>query len=326
MQSDSNNKGVFFMEKILIIDDNPLDVRILRDILKDGYEVISSLDAEEGLNKAILHKPEVILLDSVMPKISGKEMLLIIKKNHDLKIIPTIMLTSAHADPDTEENWLSCGAVDYFIKPFAPGIVKTRVRTHVDLSLLRKAVEKLALMDNLTLLPNRRSYDEKIKSEWARSIREKTPISIAFIDIDNFTSYNENYGDSKGDDVLRLIASEIIYVMSRKTDFIARFSPEKIVVILPNTSKKGAEFVSERLKKAIQKLKIPHAYSNTADIISISMGGITVVPNFGEEFYDFVEMADKMLYEAKAYGRNMIVWKEISNQQDTKETVPKLHT
>ena len=298
------------MEKILIIDDNPLDVRILRDILKDGYEVISSLDSEEGINKAKLHKPEVILLDNVMPKINGKEILFIIKSTHELKITPIIMLTSTHIDPDTEEKLLSCGAVDYFTKPFSPGIVKNRVRTHVDLSLLRKTVEKLALMDNLTLLPNKRSFDEKIKSEWVRSIREKTPISLAFIDIDNFTSYNDHYGNSKGDDVLRLIASEINYVMSRKTDFIARFCPEKIVVILPNTSRRGAEVVSERLKKAVQKLKIPHAYSNTADIISISIGGVTVVPKYGEEFYDFVETADKMLYEAKAYGRNMIVWKE----------------
>ena len=299
------------MEKILIINDNPMDVRILRDILKDRYEVISSLESVEGMSKAKQHKPVVILLDSVMPKINKKDVLLTIKSANDLKDIP-IILTAAAAqiDPDTEENWLSSGASDYFIKPFSPGIVKTRVDTHADLYLLKIIVEKLEVIDSLTLLPNRRSYDEKIDSEWARAIREKTPISLAFIDIDNFSSYNEHYGNSKGDDALRLVASEIRHIMSRKTDYSARFSPEKMAVILPNTAKKGARIVYERIKNAIKNLKIPHAYSDSADIVSVSIGGVTAAPKYGDNLNDFIERADKMLYEAKAYGRNMIVSEE----------------
>jgi len=297
------------MEKILIIDDNPLDVRILRDILKDGFEVISSLEPEDGVSKAVLHKPEVIMLDSAMPRINGKEVLFIIKNTFDLRNIPLI-LTSAQVDPDTEEKWLSYGAVDYLIKPFSPGIVKARVRTHVDLYSLRKTVEKLMLIDTLTRLSNRSSYNEKIKSEWARAIREKTPISLAFIDIDNFTSYNNNYGNLRGDDVLRLVACEINYVMSRKTDFIGRYSDEKMVIILPNTTKKGAKVVADRAKVAVQNLKIPHAYSDAADIVSISIGGVTGVPDNGDDYHDFEEIADRMLYEAKAFGKNMVIWNE----------------
>ncbi|MCL1941442.1 MAG: diguanylate cyclase, partial [Synergistaceae bacterium] len=295
------------MEKILIIDDNPMDVRILKDILKDRYEVISSLESSEGINKVRLHRPAVILLDSFMPKINKKEVLFTIKNTNDFKDIPVI-LTSAttQVDQDTEEKWLSMGAVDYFIKPFSPGIVKTRVGTHVNLYLLKEAVDRLELIDSLTLLPNRRSYDEKIDTEWARAVREKTPLSIAFIDIDHFTAYNNQYGNSKGDDALRLVASEIRYVMSRKTDFVARFSPEKIVIVLPNTAKKGASIVYERIKKAIQNLKIPHAHSPSSDIISVSIGGVTIVPSYGDSLHDFTESADKRLFEAKAYGRNMI--------------------
>ena len=295
------------MEKILIINDNPMDVRILRDILKDRYEIISSLESEEGMSKAKLYKPVVILLDSLMPKINKKEVLDTIKNTNELKDIPIILTsTAAQIDPDTEENWLSSGASDYFIKPFSPGIVLSRINTYVDLYLLKMIIEKLEVIDSLTLLPNRRSYDEKIDSEWARAIREKTPISLAFIDIDNFTSYNEHYGSSKGDDVLRLIASEIRYVMSRKTDFAARFSPEKMTVILPNTAKKGARIVYERIKNAIENLRIPHAYSNSADVVSLSIGGVTAAPVYGDNLNDFIDRADKMLYEAKAYGRNMI--------------------
>ena len=297
------------MEKILIIDNNPLDVRILRDILKDAYEVISSLEPADGISKAMLHKPEVILLDSVMPRVNGKEVLFIIKNTYDLKNIP-IILTTTQIDPDTEDKWLSYGIVDYLIKPFSPGIVKARVRTHVDLYSLKITVEKMMLTDTLTRLPNRSSYNERIKSEWARAIREKTPISIAFIDIDNFTSYNNHYGNLKGDDALRLVASEINYVMSRKTDFIGRYSAEKIVIILPNTTRKGAKVVVDRARKSVQNLKIPHAYSNTANIVSISIGGATKTPENGEEFHDFEEIADRMLYEAKSYGRDTIIWNE----------------
>jgi diguanylate cyclase (GGDEF)-like protein len=297
------------MEKILIIDNNPLDVRILRDILKDGYEVISSLEPEDSISKAMLHKPEIILLDNAMPRVNGKEVLFLIKNNYDLKNIPVI-LTLSQIDPDEEEKWLSYGIADYLIKPFSPGITKARVRTHIDLFSLNKTVEKLMLTDRLTRLPNRISYNEKIKSEWARAIREKTPISLAFIDIDHFTSYNEHYGNLKGDDVLRLVASEINYIMSRKTDFIGRYSAEKIVIILPSTTRKGAKVVAERAKSAVQNLKIPHAYSDAADVVSISIGGVTDIPDNGEEFHDFEEIADKMLYEAKAYGRNTIVWNE----------------
>ncbi|MCL2767145.1 MAG: diguanylate cyclase [Synergistaceae bacterium] len=294
------------MEKILIIDDNPMDVRILKDILKEFYEVISSLEPGDGINKAKQHRPVIILLDSNMPKINKKETLFTIKNTGEIKDIPIMITASAQVDNDMEDKWLSQGAVDYISKPFSPGIVRNRIGTHVDLFLLKKVVEKLEIVDNLTLLPNRRSYDDKIETEWARSIREKTPISLAFIDIDNFNSYNEHYGSSRGDDVLKLVASEIRHVMSRKTDFAARFSPEKFVIVMPNTAKNGARIVYERIKKAVQNLRIPHAYSGSADIVSVSIGGVTVSPVYGEYIYELVEKADKMLFEAKAYGRNMI--------------------
>ena len=297
------------MEKILVIENNPLDVRILKDILKDGYEIISSLESEDGISQAIQNKPEIILLDSAMPKVNGKEILFLIKNTYEIKNIPVI-LTLPQIDPDTEDKWLSYGIADYLIKPFSPGITKTRIRAHIDLHELNKTVEKLMLNDKLTRLPNRISCNERIKSEWARAVREQTPISLAFIDIDHFTSYNEHYGNLRGDDVLRLVASEINYVMSRKTDFIGRYSDEKIIIILPSTTKKGARVVAERARSAVQSLKIPHAYSDAADIVSISIGGITDVPEIGEEFQNFEEIANKMLYEAKAYGRNTIVWYE----------------
>ena len=166
-----------------------------------------------------------------------------------------------------------------------------------------RVAEKLALVDGLTGLANRRLFDETLAREWQRSMRERTAISLIMIDVDVFKSFNDLYGHLAGDECLRMVADEVRNSIMRTTDLLARFGGEEFVGVLPNTSGEAAEKVGERARKAVEIRQIPHAGSRHG-VVTISVGIATVVPAFDSEVNSLIEAADAALYRAKAEGRN----------------------
>jgi diguanylate cyclase (GGDEF)-like protein len=294
------------MEKILIVDDSMLSLRILADILKEEYDVIASKEGHEALKMAKEYSPTIILLDIVMPVMDGFEVLAELKNMPETNNIPVIFITSLN-DPENEEKGLILGATDYIYKPFSPRVVKARVKNHIDLFLMRRAMEDFALIDALSKIHNRRSFDLRSEVEWARAMREKTLLSAAIIDIDNFKNYNDFYGHIGGDEVIKSVANKISSSLSRKTDFAARFGGEEFVVLLPVTPSKDGEKLLQKVCLNIEGLAIPHERSPVASVITVSIGGASIVPQMGDEFKDFMDMADKMLYKAKEV-KNRVVW------------------
>jgi diguanylate cyclase (GGDEF)-like protein len=296
------------MEKILIVDDNMLSLKTLEDILKDEYHVISSRNGRDAVKIAKEHSPAIILLDVVMPVVDGFQVLAALKKIPETRSIPIIFLTSLN-DPDHEEIGLMLGAVDYVHKPFSPGVIKARVKNQIDLFLMRKTIESIALTDALTNIDNRRSLDSRAEVEWCRARREQTLLSIAFVDIDDFKSYNDHYGHLEGDEILKIVAKKIIESFSRKTDFAARYGGEEFVVLLPNTSIEGGEMMLQKVRASIEALAIPHVRSVTAPVVTVSAGGASIIPpKKGYSLKNLMDMADKMLYKAKGEGKNRVVW------------------
>lgn len=207
------------MEKILIIDDSPLQAAQLSDILSDEYEIETEQSAEAGFELARAGNYSLILLDVVMPGMDGFTLLKILQEENNTKTVPVIMIT-ALSDIEHEQRGLTLGAVDYISKPFSPLIVKARVDTHIKLYNYRRQVERQSKTDQMTGIANRRRHDEYSVEKWKESVRLRTPFSICMFDIDHFKSFNDTFGHPAGDRVIASVAKTIASYLHRSTDFL----------------------------------------------------------------------------------------------------------
>ncbi len=296
------------MEKILIVDDSRLDVKVLADILKEEYEVITAHTGEEGLKKAKDELPVLILLDIVMPVMDGFEILKELKNTESTKEIPVIFLT-ALTDEKTEEKGLLNGAIDYIKKPFNANIVRARVRTHVKLHLYMRTIENQLSVDSLTGAFNRRAFEIHKVQIWNHAKVHKVPLSIFVADIDYFKRVNDTYGHGEGDHVLKTAVTEMRKKLNDEDTYLARYGGEEFVAILHNKTVSEAQIIAEEIRESIRKLNIPNEKSEVCPYLTISIGGSTMVPTDDSTVDELLETADSMLYEAKAGGRNRTCWK-----------------
>jgi len=294
------------MEKILIVDDSLLQATQLKSIIEDEYDVTIAQTAEEGLRRARDEDFSLILLDVVMPEMDGFTLLKKLQEEIITQSVPVILITSL-ADAVNEQHGLILGAVDYITKPYLPLIVKARVNTHVKLYRYRKQVEEQSMTDQLTGVANRRRYDRYSLTKWREAARLKVPFSICMFDIDHFKMYNDTFGHPAGDKVIASIAKTISAYLKRSTDFVARYGGEEFVAIsMGEPSEKMFEHL-QKIRQSIEDLHIPHNPA-TAEWVTVSIGGVTVVPEMGSTYDVYLKIADTMLYDAKKGGRNRVVW------------------
>ncbi|MBF0623153.1 MAG: diguanylate cyclase [Magnetococcales bacterium] len=290
--------------KILIVDDEKVNIDILVGLLKPNYRIVAAKDGEQALKR--LEKsplPDLILLDVMMPGMDGYTLCKKIKANSETSEIPIIFITG-RTDEQDEAKGFAAGAVDYIAKPFSPLIALARVKTHIELKRRGDILERIATSDGLTGIANRRRFDSFLSHEWERSVRYCNSISLIMIDIDFFKLYNDHYGHAEGDSCLTSVAQTISMAMPRSVDLAARYGGEEFGCILPETDKEGALRVGERILIAVRALDIPHATSNVGDHVTISMGIATIKPTPKQVSLQLVEMADSALYHAKRSGRN----------------------
>jgi diguanylate cyclase (GGDEF)-like protein len=165
-------------------------------------------------------------------------------------------------------------------------------------------LQQLAIKDGLTGIFNRREFDIRLNKEWSRSSRESGLLSLIMIDIDHFKAYNDNYGHPEGDKCIKLVAETLSSVITRNNDLVARYGGEEFVVLMTNTDHMAVENIAERCQEKIRALNIPHAFSSTAEHITISMGVCTMTTLPGLEPSMLVKSADVALYKSKKNGRN----------------------
>jgi diguanylate cyclase (GGDEF)-like protein len=264
-------------EKILIVDDQPSNLMILAEMLKTKYTVMLAQNGRQALQIARQQLPDLILLDIVMPDIDGYKVLYEIKNDDALRSIP-VMFISALSNDEDEEKGLVMGAVDYITKPFSAAIVLARVNNHMQIVRHRKLIERIALLDALTEIPNRRNYDNRLLVEWSRSLREKTSISLMMLDIDYFKQFNDSYGHTKGDQAIKEVAAALSRSLQRATDFAARIGGEEFAVLMPNTDLAGARSVAELIRSSVESCAIPHQHSPISEFLTVSVGGATCIP------------------------------------------------
>jgi len=175
-----------------------------------------------------------------------------------------------------------------------------------ELAAAKSRLELLASEDPLTLLPNRRVFDEALNTAWSSCARAGQPLSVALLDIDLFKAYNDHYGHPAGDACLQQVANILKRVVRRRTDLVARYGGEEFLLLMPQTDEAGAELFAERVRAAIEEAALPHAASSVADCITVSVGVVTAQPDAVSLPERLFFAADAALYEAKAEGRNCV--------------------
>jgi len=178
-------------------------------------------------------------------------------------------------------------------------------------------LKRQALYDTLTEIPNRQSFNLYFEKELKRCIREKENISLVMCDIDNFKSYNDNYGHIKGDECLKTIAQTIKGSLHRPADFCARFGGEEFIVVLPNTKSTGAMHLAERIRVSLEKKQITHKYSKPYKVVTASLG-VTTLDSDGTPVSPekLLKVADNAMYEAKDEGKNRIKFLAFNIESD----------
>ncbi len=291
---------------ILIVDDTPMNIRVLGTALKEDYQIRVATNGEEALEMATkLPVPDLVLLDIMMPEMDGYQVLEVLKSLPETKEIPVIFVTALNKEDD-EEKGLKIGAIDYITKPYSIPVLKARVKNHIELKKLRDVIKENSMLDGLTKIPNKNRFNDILEAEWSRGRRYQESLSVLMLDLDFFKIYNDTYGHLEGDECLKVVAYTLKNLLKRGTDHVARWGGEEFACILPNTNQEGALKVAEELRQGVENLKIPHEASQVSPYVTISIGSATMIPDLKSEAKDIVEKADKALYKAKQGGRNRI--------------------
>jgi diguanylate cyclase (GGDEF)-like protein len=241
-----------FKKKILIIDDTELTVRLTSDILcKQGYRVVSASNGMDGIKMVGAEKPDLVLLDILMPGIDGFEVCKLLREDESNNLMPIIILTAR----DNEEDKLTAlelGADDYITKPFNPRELVSRVNN----TLLRIARNRLA--NPLTGLPG----NIEIQSEINHRLATNEKFAVLYLDVDNFKAFNDAYGFAMGDRAIKMIAdiiSDVVRTFGVSGDFTGHIGGDDFVII---TTPENSEVLSENIIEAFDA-KVPELYSES---------------------------------------------------------------
>jgi len=290
---------------ILIVDDELSSLKILNQILSADYDIIMAKSGEEAIELSASEPPDLILLDVIMGDMSGYDVLRKIRENPETALTPVIFITGL-ATAEDEEKGLILGAADYITKPFLNVLVRARVKTQINNVRQRREIERLSLTDALTGIPNRRSFDFRLSLEWAHAIREKKPIAILFIDLDDFKVYNDTYKHLQGDIMLKTVAGVLASAAKRAQDIAARIGGEEFAILLPDTEIHSAVEIAQLLGSNIKSTTVLTSEGEKTNV-TVSIGVACTRPMPGDTMEDFLALADARLFRAKAEGKNRIV-------------------
>jgi diguanylate cyclase (GGDEF)-like protein len=293
---------------VLVVDDDTVNVMVLKKGLSLYYHVLVANGGKEALTIAEREEPDLILLDIDMPGMSGFDVCRQLKSKHETENIPVVFITG-RGQVEDEVRGLESGAVDYITRPFEWAIVRSRIKTHIELKRKTDILERFVNIDGLTSIANRRRFDDFLSHEWNRAARNGKELSLIMMDVDYFKEYNDHYGHVAGDDCLIAIAHCLQRIMKRSVDLAARYGGEEFVAVLPDTSLEGALSVANGIRESVESLGIPHAYSNAATRLTISLGVATMKVDMQHSAINLITAADHCLYQAKKNGRNCVEYR-----------------
>jgi len=305
-------------KKILVVDDHEDNIELLRARLEArGYEVHGASDGHAALEAVERIRPDLILLDVMMPKMDGMEVVKRLKANKALPFIPVIMQTALDSTENKVEG-LDAGADDYITKPINFAELEARVNSLLrikklqtelkerenELSELNDKLREISLTDGLTQVENRRSLELHLNEMWNHSVRLHEPIALIICDIDKFKSVNDNFGHQAGDSVLKEFA-QLLKGEAREIDRVGRYGGEEFLLILSGTVLDAAVTFAERLREKVEG----HTFTYAGGTLRRTMScGVAASPHPRVKDQEaLLRAADDALYVAKETGRNRVV-------------------
>ncbi len=295
---------------IMMVDDEPIILETLQMFLEDaGYgNFITTTEPKKALNMVVLKKPDVVLLDVMMPEITGLDILEQMRSKEALRHIPTIILTSA-TDPETKLKALELGATDFLAKPVDPSELALRLRN----TLAAKAYQdRLLYYDGLTGLPNRRLFTKRLNDALVRAKHDAKACAVLHIDLDRFKQINDTLGQNFGDSLLKAVSARLVECV-RYSDLVgrpgseeeeaelSRFGGDEFTLFIPNVERlENATLVARRILKAIAD---PFRVNARELFITASIG-IAVCPTDGDSVDMLLKHAAVAVSHAKERGRN----------------------
>jgi two-component system cell cycle response regulator len=301
--------------RILIVDDDSARRELFATVFgHEGYDVDLLADGTGLVAWVRERPPDLVLLDVMLPEISGFELCGDLRMMDDMRLTPIIMITSAFPDEASVVRGLLSGADDYMVTPSRLDELRARVRVQLrnrrDREMLqwakaqRASLKSAAMSDSLTGLANRRAADQVLDV----ALGSGESVLAVLIDVDHFKQVNDTYGHSGGDAVLAQVA-RAIRSCTRGGDLAARYGGEEFLVIVRGAALEVAERIGERYRRAVRRVELPHGPDATAPSkpVTVSVGIAGNACNTGVDRSSLVAAADAALYEAKLAGRDRVV-------------------
>ncbi len=300
---------------VLIVDDNAgAATAIAQTVGALGHRTTIATTWTDALRAFDASSVDIVLMDAVMPTVDGFKLTRMLRARAS-SYVPIVFLTSL-ADAQARQLGVTVGADDFLSKPVDALELKMRLtamlrirRLTLDLETKGKTLARLANLDPLTGVENRRSMDERLAQELARARRYKHPLSVLMLDLDHFKRVNDDFGHAVGDAVL-VFLGQLLEEITRTCDMVHRYGGEEFVIIVPETGSKAAMLLGERIRAAVIA-RSPTATEAGRQTLSIGIAGT-------DQWADEVEGtqllygADMALYRAKAAGRDRVERYEVA--------------
>lgn len=319
----SDSSGTHESMRILVVDDDVSFRAMLKVLLTNyGHEVYEAVDGQQAFEMAVDLRPQVMVVDWMMPGMDGIELTLALRQTKVGRRIYIVLLTGLDDDQHLIRAF-DAGVDDYLTKPLRPKVLAARLsagfrvvrlqdeiesdreeirRFAAELAVSNRRLQEAALTDPLTGFPNRRYVMERLDQEWAASLRSRRPLACMVVDLDAFKSINDRYGHDIGDIVLRQAAQALKRGL-RTPDVVARLGGDEFLVICPDTTLTAALACAERVRHSVESMVIPTDDLKLESTVSI---GVAVRDEKMENPDDLVKCADQGLYLAKEKGRNSV--------------------
>jgi len=293
-------------QRILLLDD---DVDCLRMLIEQLPEVQIEVAADfPGLvASAINHGvPDLVLANvSLLGGVDNVDWWRD-STDSDLDVALPVIFLSDDAGIEAEVAAFEAGAADFLARPLHPRVLRARIYTHLRARSTQQQLKKIARIDALTSVSNRREFDLRLMSEWGRGARSEHSLALLMIDVDQFKQYNDRYGHLRGDDCLVKVAQVLSGCLQRAGDLVARYGGEEFVVLLPGVELEGAMRVAEACRAAVFEARLAHDSSTVSPYVTVSVGVAAMQPIYTKSCTLLVEQADVALYQAKQDGRNRV--------------------
>lgn len=293
-------------DKLLLINASIANRAVFKITFKGHRDIQAAGDAGEAMRLADRRPPDLIAVDIGDDQDAGivHGMIKHFRNAPTTRNVPIVLLASAAQEPVAIRG-LALGAVDFIAKPLSPLVLAARVQRHLDMKQERDTLVHQAGIDLVSGVASLSHFDAHAEREWRRGLRHQTQVSVAVIDIDSFRAYNDQYGYTAGDEVLRQLAAALASEIRRPVDLLARYHGDQFVALMPDTDADGAQHVAERLLGRVRDLRLPFADTDAGQV-TVSIGLATMEPKTREGMPEFLSLAAEALLGAKHGGRNRL--------------------